>query len=98
MTLSYRDPRCNIAPVNTKAGTHYLQGGMQAVDNGDFGYLVETISNRAGGVIYRYTVYQRAPKEQQLLYGFEPTWEEAERIAARYTQIASGACKACPVS
>jgi len=63
---------------------------MQAVDSADFGYQVEAISDRAGAVIYRYTVYQSAPKKQQLLYGFELTREEAERIAATYTEIAFG--------
>ena len=71
---------------------------MQAVDSGDFGYQVEAISDRTGAVIYRYTVYRRAPKEQQLVYGFEPTREEAERVAAKYTQIASGVWKQHPIS
>jgi hypothetical protein len=66
---------------------------MQSLASPDFGYLVEGISTRAGAIIYRYTVFQRAPTQQQLLYGFEETREEAEHIAARYTQIASGACK-----
>ena len=71
---------------------------MQSLESADFGYQVEAISDRAGAVIYRYTVYQRAPKEQRLLFGFERTLEEAERIAATYTQIALGAYKRYPAS
>jgi len=64
----------------------------------DFGYLVEALSDSTGAIVYRYTVYQLAPKEQQLVYGFERTQEEAERLAATYKQIASGACKQYPIS
>jgi len=71
---------------------------MQSVESADFGYQVEAISDNAGEVIYRYAVYQSAPKEQQLLYGFELTREKAERIAAAYMQIALGAYKRYPIS
>ena len=68
------------------------------LNGNDFGYLVEALADSTGAIIYRYTVYPRAPKEQQLVYGFGRTHEEAERLAAAYTQIASGACKLYPIS
>ena len=72
---------------------------MDAVNGNDLGYLVEAISDSTGAIItYRYTVYQLAPKQQKLLYGFKQTQEEAERTAAAYTQIASEGCERYLVS
>jgi hypothetical protein len=71
---------------------------MRAVDGGDFDYAIAAMCSRTGALGYRYTVYQRSPKEQRLLCGFKETQEEAERIAETYTKIATEAWKQYCVS
>jgi L-rhamnose mutarotase len=66
---------------------------MRAVDGGDFDYAIAAMCSKTGALGYRYTVYQRSPREQRLLFGFKETQEEAERIAEAYTRIAAEAWK-----
>jgi hypothetical protein len=66
---------------------------MQVPNGVKFDYQIATMCDMTGAVIYRYTVYQREPKEERLLYGFKETQEEARRIAESYTRIAAEAWK-----
>ena len=67
---------------------------MDAVTCADFIYEIATMRDESGMLFcYRYTVYQRGPKQQRLLYGFKATVGEAKRIAETYVQIAAEAWK-----
>jgi hypothetical protein len=72
---------------------------MPAVNYGNFSYEIATICDKRGvPAYYRYVVYQRSPKQQQLLCGFQDTLEEAQRKAETYTKVAAEAWKQYCVS